>query len=385
MTAVRQPRTRLAPRFLAACLVGFVGTWNVANVGALATALARHYHSSLAVIGLFTTACFLGELAALIPSGVLIDRFGPKRVGLAGIVICLAGNALLLLPGVPFAVAVRFVIGLGVGTSFLAGSAYARTASASALVQGLYGGMSLAAAGCALAIVPQLSNSFGWRAPYLSALAIAAVGLVLVAGAPATAPNRTRSPVVLPTLAIDRRLAHLGMLSTASFGASIVIGNWAPTLLARAHGYDKGTAGVIAGLTVLLGIVGRPVGGIVTRRAPAATRLVIVVSFLAAAVATVVLALGAPLSVMVIAAIAIGIAGGTPFGPIMFAATRVYPDAPGAAIGAMNVYPAAAIVVATPLIGLTFGLPGNGRIGFIVLAALWALAALSAPPNTVFR
>jgi hypothetical protein len=41
--------------------------------------------------------------------------------------------------------------------------------------------------------------------------------------------------------------------------------------------------------------------------------------------------------------------------------------------------------VVTPLIGLTFALPGDGRIGFIALAALWALAALSVPPNSVFR
>jgi MFS family permease len=386
MTALRAARTDVAARFVAACLVGFSGTWNVSNVGALALPLSRHYHSSLAVIGLFTTGCFVGELTALIPSGVLIDRFGAKRVGLGGLVICLAGNGLLLLvPGAGLAVFVRMLTGLGVGASFLAGSAYARTGSQSALFQGLYGGMSLAAGGCALAVVPQLSNALDWRAPYLSGLVVAGAGIVFVTLAPSTRPLHGRSPVVLPKLALDRRLAHLGMLSTASFGASIVIGNWAPTLLVRAHGYSKGTAGVVAGLTVLLGIVGRPIGGIVTRRAPDATRLVIVVSFLAGVVGTVVMALGAPLAAMVLAAIAIGIAGGTPFGPIMFAATRVYPEAPGAAVGAMNVYPAAAIVLVTPLIGLTFGLPGDGRVGFIVLAALWAVAAWTAPPNRVFR
>lgn len=385
MTALGAARTELAARFVAACLIGFSGTWNVSNVGALALPLSRHYHSSLAVIGLFTTACFVGELTALIPSGILIDRFGAKRVGLGGMVICLAGNAALLLTGSTLAVFVRMVTGLGVGASFLAGSAYARTGSQSALFQGLYGGMSLAAGGCALAVVPQLSSLLGWRAPYASGLVIAGAGILLVSFAPSTPPQQARSPVVLPKLALDRRLAHLGMLSTASFGASIVIGNWAPTLLVRAHGYTKGTAGVVAGLTVLLGIVGRPIGGIVTRRAPDATRPVIVASFLAGVIGTVVMAVGAPLGAMVLAAVAIGIAGGTPFGPIMFAASRAYPEAPGAAVGAMNVWPALAIVIVTPLIGLTFGLPGDGRIGFVVLAGLWAVAAWTAPPNSVFR
>jgi uncharacterized membrane protein len=38
-----------------------------------------------------------------------------------------------------------------------------------------------------------------------------------------------------------------------------------------------------------------------------------------------------------------------------------------------------AIVAGTPLVGLTFSLPGDGRIGFVVLGVLAALAALATP------
>lgn len=365
-------------------MVGFVGTWNVANVGAVAIPLARHYHSSLAAIGLFTTSNFLGEMASMLPGGLLIDRFGAKRVGLAAMAICLAGNAALMISsGVVVAVLVRFVLGLGVGVTFVAGSAYARTAGQSSLFQGVYGGASLSAGGFALAIVPQLSGALGWRAPYASALALAAAGILLVAGCPPTARHeRSATPVLIPKLALDRRLAHLGLLSAAGFGISVIVGNWAPTLLSRAQGYDHGTAGAVAGLTILLGIVGRPLGGMVARLWPQATRSLIIGVFAVGAVATALLAAGGPLPLLILAAAAIGVAAGTPFGPIMFGAARVYPDAPGAAIGAMNVYPAAAVVAVTPLIGLTFGLPGNGRIGFLVLAVLWALAACAVPPSS---
>jgi hypothetical protein len=37
------------------------------------------------------------------------------------------------------------------------------------------------------------------------------------------------------------------------------------------------------------------------------------------------------------------------------------------------------ILVGTPLAGLTFSLPGNGRIGFLVIAVLWAATALAVP------
>jgi hypothetical protein len=38
--------------------------------------------------------------------------------------------------------------------------------------------------------------------------------------------------------------------------------------------------------------------------------------------------------------------------------------------------------VCTPLVGLTFSLPGDGRIGFLALGALWTLAAVTAPRDT---
>jgi hypothetical protein len=37
------------------------------------------------------------------------------------------------------------------------------------------------------------------------------------------------------------------------------------------------------------------------------------------------------------------------------------------------------IVAGTPLVGLTFSLPGDGRIGFVALGVLAALAALATP------
>ena len=39
------------------------------------------------------------------------------------------------------------------------------------------------------------------------------------------------------------------------------------------------------------------------------------------------------------------------------------------------------IVTATPLVGLTFSLPGDGRIGFLALAVVWAAALLVLPSD----
>jgi hypothetical protein len=48
----------------------------------------------------------------------------------------------------------------------------------------------------------------------------------------------------------------------------------------------------------------------------------------------------------------------------------------------MNSYALGAVIAATPLLGLTFSLPGSGRIGFAVAAGV-CLMALAVVPSTV--
>ena len=76
--------------------VGCFLTWNVSNVGAVADPLADTYDTSLAVVGLLTTALFVTHLAAQLPAGIWSDRFGPQRVGLAACLAAAVGNAVLL-------------------------------------------------------------------------------------------------------------------------------------------------------------------------------------------------------------------------------------------------------------------------------------------------
>ena len=92
--------------------VGCFLTWNVSNVGAVADPLADVYGTSLAVIGLLTTALFLTHLASQLPAGIWSDRFGPHRVGLGACLAAAAGNAVLLVDAsVGLAVTGRVVVG----------------------------------------------------------------------------------------------------------------------------------------------------------------------------------------------------------------------------------------------------------------------------------
>ena len=57
--------------------------------------------SSLAVVGLFTTALFVTHLAMQIPGGRAADRFGARRAGLVGLFIIIAFNGLALVAPEP--------------------------------------------------------------------------------------------------------------------------------------------------------------------------------------------------------------------------------------------------------------------------------------------
>jgi predicted MFS family arabinose efflux permease len=364
----------------AACLIGVAISWNIANVGPVATLLAHRYGTTLAVIGLFTTVLFFAELAVMVPGGRAIDRYGAKRVGLVAIAISLIANAALMLPTSPVpALALRGVAGLGVGLGFLSGAIYAQSGAgqAQALAGGIYGGVSLGAGGLALAVVPQLVTPLGWRAPYASAAVVAALTTPLVAVGPPTPGHGggTRGPR-LAALMADPQLARLGVVSTVSFGISVILGAWVVTLLERHAGLRAGPAGAVGSLILLLGIVGRPAGGMFVRAHPHLARPMLAASFLAGTLGIVVLFLVPGTALDAAAAALIGVAAGLPFGVTLAGATRARPDAPGAAVGAMNIYPVLAIVCGAPLVGLTFSLTGRGRIGFAVLAAAWSGALL---------
>jgi MFS family permease len=344
--------------------------WNLASIGAVADTISDAYGVSLAVVGLITTALLVTHAAVQIPAGRLCDRFGARLVGLAGLAVLAAASAVALTsPDVWLALAMRLVAGIGTGLAFVSGSDYLRSTIGTPLAQGLYGAASIASGGLALVLIPQWGT---WQAPFATAAVLAAAGLLVLAAAP-HAQARPPLATSLPSFG-DRRLLRLAAMHSASFGLSVVVANWVVTLLERHDDASAEAAGVAAGLTLLLGIVTRPAGG----RAYGRARL-LRASFLAGGAGTAVLALASNLALAMVAAAAIGLAAGLPFASAFTDAARLRPDAPGAAIGLVNMVAALTILVGTPLVGVSFSLPGEGRLGFAAVAVLWALTALCVP------
>ena len=358
--------------------VGIAMGWNIAALGAVATRLSHAYGVGLATIGLFTTVQFVVHMAMQIPGGRAADRFGARNTAFIGLALVAVGNAAALPVADPaLGFFGRALVGLGTGFAFIAGSDYIRASGGSPFVQGLYGGGSVLAPGLALAIVPLLAEQVGFRAPYLSGIAVAAVCAVLLVFAP-PAPRRFRhaGEHLDSGFLRDRLLIRFSVIHAASFGFSVIVGNWVVTLLEH-HGHSKGVAAATGSLTLLLGFFTRVAGGPLLRR-PDASRWV-AASLVASGLGAIALALPLPIAGLVAAAAVVGLASGIPFAMAFTGAAAARPDSPGAAVGFVNSWAALAIVAGAPLVGLTFSLPGDGRIGFLAVGVLAALAALATP------
>ena len=373
----------------ASLAVGGVG-WNFSSIGAIADPVASAYGVGLSAVGVMSAALVASHTICNVPGGRLVDRFGARHMIVIGLLIAALANAVMLIaPSVELVLAARLVMGVGTALGFVASIDYVRAVGdASALGEGLVGGASIGGAGLALAVVPQLEPALGWRAPYITGLAIALFALVVLLALWERAEDpfaraRHASAHALGSLWRDARLYRLAAMHMASMALSVVVGLWVVTLLVRYEGYSQRTAGAVGSLTMLLALVSRPVATLLARARPDATRATIGASLLLGAAGTAVLATAPPILLAVPAAAAVGIASGIPFGPVMRAAAAARPEAPATAVGLTNTLANLLAFVATPLVGLSFSLPGGGRLGFAIIAALWALALLALPPQSL--
>jgi MFS family permease len=355
---------------------------NILNVGAVPDPLAGAYGVSLATVGLFTTALLVAHTAVQIPGGRAVDRFGARRMGLLLLGVGAAGNALTIAAAEPALVlGLRPLVGLSTGIGFVAGIDYIRAAGGSGLAQGIFGGVAMGGGALALAAVPQLEPALDWRAPFVFGIAVSlAAACVLLLG-PRDARATGRAPkarVGALEIATDRRLFRLVVLHTATFGSGLLIGTWVVALLVR-MGHSQGVAGAIGALTLALTVVSRPLGGWLLHHYPQRLGRALVASIVVGALGCAGLAAGGPVGAAAVAASAVGLGAGIAFAPVVTGTMRLRPDAPGAAVGAVNMWGNLVVLGATPLVGLAFAVPGGGRIAFLAIAALWAAALLALP------
>lgn len=384
----RHHRTVNTRATLAAALLGLALGFNFGNIGPIAERVSDDYGIGLAGVGVMTMLLALVHSLVQIPSGRLVDRMRARDAAMVGLAIVVACNAIALIVPEPWlAMLMRALMGVGTGLGFIAGTQYVREIGA--VAQGVFGGAALGGAGLAVALMPAIADAFeSWRAPWVSAIAFLLLSMGLLALAPVGPPaarrigvSDSRSGPLDRSLFRDAGLYRLAAMHMAGMGLAIVVANWVVTLLTRAGDLESQIAGLLGSLTLLLGIATRPLGGWILHHHPERLRVALVASIAACAVGTGLLAFASPLAIVALGAVLIGLGAGIPFAPSFTAAALRRPEAPGTAVGLVNTLGNGVVVIGTPLLGLAFSLPADGRIGFAIVAAIWLAALLALPSN----
>lgn len=217
----------------------------------IAQELAAAFHTNAASLGILAATYFYVYTVMQLPTGILADTLGPKRVIVAGGFVAAAGSLLFALaPTLTWAIAGRTLTGLGVSVTFIAmlklfALWYDERRFASLVGLSLFvGNLGSMLAGTPLAWVAQIT---GWRGVFLfTALLSLAVALLcwrLIEKEPEHQRRAIERGVVLQGLLAIMRNRATWPAVVANFGIAgsffSFAGLWATPYLMSVHGTEK--------------------------------------------------------------------------------------------------------------------------------------------------
>ena len=398
--------------------IGRRRAWTIWLVSLSVYVLAVFHRSSLGVAGLpaahrfdiaatqlafFTVLQLLVYAAMQIPVGVLLDRFGSRRMLLAGLAGMTAGQLLFAFASsFPVAVVARAVLGAGDAMVFVS---VLRIVTAwflvkqAPLVTQLTGQVGqLGAIGAAGPLAYAL-HAFGWTPTFAVASSLGVVLMVAVLLVVKDSPYRRKSPVTIKMRALTRSLrtvwgnpgTRLGMWShfTSQFSVTVFGMLWGFPFLVRGQGLSDRAAGIL--LMVMTGWVvvsGLALGAMVSRFPYYRSRIVLGVVAVMALVWGAVLARSEPSPLWLLVVLVCSIATGGPASMVGFDLARTFTpvEATGRANGVVNIGGFLASLLTMALIGIVLDLRQPGgmaaydladfRVAMSVQYAFWLFGAM---------
>jgi MFS family permease len=218
--------------------------------GLISDRLATDLGLGAADIGLMTSVYFLVLAAAQVPIGMLLDRFGPRRIQSALLLVAAIGAALFARSNGLFSLlAARALIGLGVAAALTGGLKavvlwFPRERVA--LVNGYM--IALGALGAVSATAPAefVLSRTGWRGLFdLLAVVTAATAVVIHVAVPERFAASSGAPAAAGLRAIytDARFWKIAPLSAACIGSAWSLqGLWASSWLKDVEGFTRPSA-----------------------------------------------------------------------------------------------------------------------------------------------
>jgi MFS family permease len=396
-------------------MLGGARAWAVWAVGLSAYVVAVLHRTSLGVAGLDAQLRFdigAGALASFavlqllvyaglqVPVGLLLDRFGSVRLVVGGALIMAAGQALMAFSdGITGAVVARVLVGAGDAMTFISVlrlvPQWFPTKRVPVVTQltGLVGQL-----GQVLSAVPlaALLAGPGWSTAFIAAAAAGVfVAIVALVALHDTPERRVSSGEALTLQQLGSDLAsawrhpgtRLGLWThfTTQFPGTVFALIWGYPFLVAGEGLSRGTASVLLTVFVLTGMAAGPVVGVLVQRHPL-RRSWLVLGVIAAN------ALGwglviawpgrAPLAVLVVLVLALGLGGPGSMIGFEFARTFNPPNRLGTATGIVNVGGFVASLVSILLVGLILDARTGGQATYhivdfkIAMSVQYAIGAI---------
>jgi MFS family permease len=379
------------------------------SLGVAGLAAAQRFHISASQLSTFTMLQLLVYAAMQIPVGVLLDRFGPQRLLVAGAVFMTAAQLGFAFTG-SYAGALAARVFLGVGDAMVFISVLRIIASwfpsmRSPLLTAFTS--MIGQLGALVAAIPlsRALSSFGWTPTFLvTASAGVVLGLLtvlVVRDVPAGAPPMTALKDAR-TVGRDLKLAwrdpgtRLGLWShfTCPVAANVMGLLWGFPFFVHAEHRSATEAGALLSLLVGVFVVGGPViGGYISRHPwQRSTVVLCVVGAMALTWSAVLLLPGdAPLWLLVLLVVTTGLGG--PGSMIGFDLARTFAPASrlGQASGIVNVGGFVASLLTIALIGIVLSLRSGGgpssyslddfRLALSVQYVFWAIGLVGVLHN----
>lgn len=336
--------------------------------------LMREFAVGGAVVGNLSALYFYGYSGMQLPVGVLLDRFGPRRLMTVAALLCAGGCALFALSPSFWGLAIgRFVIGAAGAVSFVGAMAVAGQwfpPRRFALLGGLamMGGMAGGVFG--QAPVSVAVGAFGWR-PTILWMSLIGVAIALFAWLTVRDRRVVRSEST-PTSILSDLAAVLSNRQTwfnalSGLGATgpllAFAGLWGVPFLSLAYGLERTSAAGVASMMIMGFGAGAPLIGwfsdrIGRRKPPLYFGLVVCIT----AFATLVHVPGLPLWVIMLLCFLTGFGGSAQI--VNFAGARESnpPHLSGTSLGVVNGLVTGAGALFQPLIGWLLDLAWDGRL-----------------------
>ncbi|HMC71190.1 MAG TPA: MFS transporter, partial [Mycobacteriales bacterium] len=378
--------------------------FNRASLGVASLQAQHRFHASAGELSTFAVLQLAVYAAMQIPVGVVLDRFGTRRLVALGAVVMAVGQLTLALAhGVGMAVLARVLVGMGdamtfisvlrlVGLWFAPGHIPVVTQ-----LTGIVGQLGQVAA--ALPLVALLRGA-GWSSTFVGAAALSGFVAVVVLTALKDAP----AGVAVTTQVVDLKAVRRDLLAAwdelgtrlglwthfvTQFSGTVFALLWGYPFLVRGEHLSSATAGTLLMVMVFVGMAVGPTLGRLTQAWPmrrSALTLTIVGSTVS--LWTIVLLWPGPAPLFLLVALVIVLATNGPGSMVGFDYARTFNPSSrlGSASGIVNVGGFVASLTTILLVGLILDATSGGsptsydlhdfRLAFCVQYVLWAFGLL---------